>query len=163
MINIYNRWVCNFAETGPIEFTNVWIWSSHVRAAAAPAARGTKTGGCGRDKESTAWFMAAHSGPECFKLNTCNYTVSYGCICGFCRNISALVSVFLVFLTLLSLFPPNKLLQHYYPFTRMNYCPGRGCLDAFMRLYPSLSSYMSAVQSPSKACFFLPLAQLFCF
>lgn len=131
---VISRWVWNFSETGPIEFTNIWIWSSHVRAAAAPAARGTKTGGCGQDKESAAWFMAAHSGPEYLKWNITAtsfvdsveipplwrrgfFFFNYYCFCSFfqtsCWNI-------------INLWQP--------------YCPGRGCFDAFMVLYPSLSS-----------------------
>lgn len=69
--------------------------SGPVRAAAAPAARGTKTGDVVRTKRAQpGWFMAARSGPEYLKLNKYNYNVSYGRFCGFCRNTSALVSLF---------------------------------------------------------------------
>lgn len=49
----------------------------------------------GTKRAQPGWFMAAHSGPEHLKWNKCNYSVSHGRFCGFCRNTSALLSLFL--------------------------------------------------------------------
>lgn len=87
---------------------------SHERAAAAPAARGTETGRCSQDKESTAWFVAAHSGREYFKLNKYNSSVSYGCFCLILLKLlrSGLTVIF--YFTFLFLpFSPDKLLKYY--------------------------------------------------